>query len=92
MSQLLKIKAIPLTRLNLRKMTRETELIIRILDPIEIEFCKALFEDNNATYRDIYTQYLREFNKALLTITVIHKPKFCEVNPFYFAENFKPIV
>lgn len=73
-------------------MTRETEIIIAKLEEVEINFGKDLFAENNFTYKKIYSHYLEIFSLHIKQFVEIHKPRFVDVNNYYFAERYAPMV
>ena len=95
MSALLKVneKRPPLTREDKRRMAKEAEKVIKILEPIEINFCKDIFDENILySYKQLYQYRHAQFTEALLHIRDSVKLKFIKINHRYFQECFAPVV
>ena len=87
------IRLEPINRQQKRVMDREYQSAIRHLLNTECNFLSQLFnEGDNNSYDALYTFYHNQYtNNVRHTMNVI-KPKFIEVNKFYFADTYKPQV
>lgn len=95
MAALLKVneKNPPLSREDKRRMAKEAEKVIKILEPIEILFCKDIFDENTPhSYEELYRHWHGLFTEALLHIRDSLKLRYIKINHRYFQENFASVV
>lgn len=95
MAALLKVneKNPPLSRQDKRRMSKEAEKVIKILEPIEILFCKDIFDESIPySYKQLYQYRHSQFTEALLHIRDSLKLRYIKINHRYFQENFASVV
>ena len=83
-----KLRWTPQNRMERRVARRETERMLRLLLPIEMEFNKAVLMDN-IDYTECYTLYLDKWQSVL---SKIDQQCYVIVEPVrdYFARQFAP--
>lgn len=95
MAALLKVneKNPPLSREDKRRMAKEAEKVIKILEPIEILFCRDIFDESiPQSYEELYKHRHGLFTEALLHIRDSLKLRYIKINHRYFQENFASVV
>jgi hypothetical protein len=83
----------PANRQERRAMEKEYDSIIKHLLNTECNFLNQLFsEDDGNSYEDLYTFYHNQYaNNAKYANNVV-KPRFVDINEFYFCDTYKPQV
>lgn len=88
--ELLRLRKEVSNRYDRRHVVKEKEKLIRVLSVVEKSFYQTLFSKNEYDYKSVYNIYLEDFQFNIEYIQKILKPKFFDVNEFYFTQLFKP--
>ena len=82
----------PKNREQRRKVEKEIQKALPVFVQIEQDFLQELFdEENQNSYKDIYTRHLEHWNKTIDEWIKLKRLKCVFVNRFYLEEQYKPI-
>lgn len=92
--ELIKQKFDFVSRYDRRKSRVEADKLITLLTEAENAFIESLFQPDTFDafeYQNIYTFFLEEFLRRSDWIDNVYKPKYYNINSYYFEEKYKAL-